>query len=334
MYFFKKRLVEDSSKKEVDLAIVNKETKWWKPLLLMGPTLILILLFTIIPFLAAATDAFQTTPDRNDPLKRVASFEQFSFLFRDPAFHKALSNSLLYAFISVPLTMFIAIIISAALSNLLRKTLKGFFQTLFFLPYITSAVAIGLAFAYLFDADTGLLNKILGQRVPWLTEPEGNSALKAMLIYGVWRGIAFNVLIYTSAMLSVDRKLYKSASIDGAGPIKQFFAITLPSISRTTTFLLTIGVIGAIKVFPLALFKNNPQDALDNGGSTLLIYIYAKLQVSHNYMLAGAASLMILVVSILFSFSVRKGLSLTINLVNMWKEKNVENKIKASRKVF
>jgi multiple sugar transport system permease protein len=132
----------------------------------MGPTLILILLFTIIPFLAAATDAFQTTPDRNDPLKRVASFEQFSFLFRDPAFHKALSNSLLYAFISVPLTMFIAIIISAALSNLLRKTLKGFFQTLFFLPYITSAVAIGLAFAYLFDADTGLLNKILGQRVP------------------------------------------------------------------------------------------------------------------------------------------------------------------------
>jgi multiple sugar transport system permease protein len=118
-------------------------------------------------------------------------------------------------------------------------------------------------------------------------------------------------------MLSVDRKLYKSASIDGAGPIKQFFAITLPSISRTTTFLLTIGVIGAIKVFPLALFKNNPQDALDNGGSTLLIYIYAKLQVSHNYMLAGAASLMILVVSILFSFSVRKGLSLTINLVNM-----------------
>ncbi|NQZ65861.1 MAG: sugar ABC transporter permease [Mycoplasmatales bacterium] len=329
----KQRLKEESKKPSLDLSIVNKRVKWYKPILLMMPAIIVVVIFTIIPFIAAATDAFQATPDRHRPLERVASIDQFKFMFKDPAFHNALYNSLMYALISIPIILVISVIISAAISNVLRKSLRGIWQTIFFLPYVTSAVAIGLAFAFLFDADTGLLNKILGHDVPWLKDPNGHSALGAMLIYGVWRGIAFNVLIFTSAMLGVDKKLYKAASIDGAGPIKQFFSITLPSIKKTTFFLLTIGVIGAIKVFPLALFRNNPQEALDNNGSTLLIYIYAKLQISHNYMLAGAASVMILIISIIFSASVRGMVSLSLKGYDKWKEKNVEKKIANSAKM-
>ncbi len=331
--FFKNKLKERAMDKPVDLATVNKRTAWWKPLLLMAPALCIVILFTVIPFIAAATDAFQTPADKHKPLERAASLDQFKFMMRDPAFHDALYNSLMYAVISIPIIMILSLVISAAVSNVIRKRLRGFWQTLFFLPYVTSAIAIGLAFAYLFDADTGLLNKIIGHRVPWLTDPNGHSALGAMLIYGVWRGIAFNVLIFTSAMLSVDKKLYKAASIDGASPIKQFFSITLPSISKTTTFLLTMGIIGAIKVFPLALFKNDAQAALDNHGSTLLIYIYAKLQVSHNYMLAGAASVTLLIISIIFSATVRGGVSMVVKAITNIREKHVENKIKNSTKI-
>ncbi|NQZ29526.1 MAG: sugar ABC transporter permease [Mycoplasmatales bacterium] len=331
--FFKNKLKEKAMEKPIDLATVNKKTPWWKPLLLMMPALLIVILFTVIPFLAAATDAFQAPADKHKPLERVASLDQFKFMMRDPAFHDALYNSLMYALISIPIIMILSLVISAAVSNVIRKRLRGFWQTLFFLPYVTSAIAIGLAFAYLFDADTGLLNKITGHRVPWLTDPNGHSALGAMLIYGVWRGIAFNVLIFTSAMLSVDKKLYKAASIDGASPIKQFFSITLPSISKTTTFLLTMGIIGAIKVFPLALFKNDAQAALDNKGSTLLIYIYAKIQVSHNYMLAGAASVTLLIISIIFSASIRGGVSMVVKAITNIREKYVENKIKNSTKI-
>lgn len=330
---YKNKLKEASKSKSIDLKVVNKRTAWWKPILLMMPAIIIVVVFTVIPFIAASTDAFQSAPDKHHPLQREASFDQFKFMLKDPAFHDALYNSLMYAAISVPLIMILSLIIAAAISNVLRKALRGFWQTLFFLPYVTSAIAIGLAFAYLFDADTGLLNKITGHRVPWLKDPNGHSALGAMLIYGVWRGIAFNVLIFTTAMMGVDKKLYKAASIDGAGPVRQFFTITLPSISKTTTFLLTMGIIGAIKVFPLSLFKNNPQDALNNHGSTLLIYIYAKLQVSHNYMLAGAASVTLLFISIVFSSFVRGSVSGIVKGVEWWRERNVENKIKTTTKI-
>lgn len=327
--FFKSRLKENMNSKPIDLKTVNQKTPFWKIASLLAPAFIVIVVFTIIPFLAATTDAFQTTKPHR-PLERTASLDQFKNMMQDPAFHNALYNSFLYAIISIPIIMIVSLIVSAAISNVLRKSLRGFFQTLFFLPYVTSAIAIGLAFAFLFDADTGLLNKILGHKVPWLVDPNGHSALGAMLIYGVWRGMAFNILIFTTAMLGIDKKLYKASSIDGAGPIRQFFDITLPSIRKTTSFLLTMGIIGAIKVFPLALFKNNPQAALDNNGSTLLIYIYAKLSVNHNYMLAGAASLTLVFISIIFSTVVKGSINLTIKGINVWRESHLENKIKIS----
>ncbi len=328
--FFKNKMKEQSGKKSIDLQTVNKKHSFWKVLLLLSPALIIIVVFTVIPFLAASTDAFQTTKPHR-PLERTASLQQFTNMMKDPAFHDALFNSFVYAIISIPIIMVLSLLISAAISNVLRKRLRGFWQTLFFLPYVTSAIAIGLAFAFLFDADTGLLNKITGHKVPWLVDPNGHSALGAMLIYGVWRGLAFNVLIFTTAMLSVDKKLYKASSIDGAGPIRQFFSITLPSIKRTTSFLLTMGIIGAIKVFPLSLFQNNPQAAMDNHGATLLIYIYAKLQVNHNYMLAGAASITLVLISITFATVVKGGINLTIKIVGTVKEKHVEKKIEATK---
>ena len=327
--FFKNKMKERSGKKSLDLRTVNKKHSFWKVLALLAPALIVVIVFTIVPFLAASTDAFQTTKPHR-PMERVASLDQFKNMMRDPAFHDALYNSFMYAIVSIPIIMIVSLIIAAAISNVVRKRLRGFWQTLFFLPYVTSAIAIGLAFAFLFDADTGLLNKITGNRIPWLVDPNRHSALGAMLIYGVWRGIAFNVLIFTTAMLGVDKKLYKAASIDGAGPIRQFFSITLPGIKKTTSFLLTMGIIGAIKVFPLSLFSNNAQAAMDNHGATLLIYIYAKLQVNHNYMLAGAASITLVLISIIFSTFVKGGINLTIKLVNKGKERHVEKKIEAT----
>ena len=329
---FKKKLSKTKNKQSIDLLVVNKRTAFWKPLLLIAPALILVLVFTVIPFIATATDAFQAPVNRHQPLERVASLKQFELLFKDPQFHTALYNSFVYAIISIPIIMILSLIISMAISNVIRKRLRGMWQTLFFLPYVTSAIAIGLAFAFLFDADTGILNKIIGHRVPWLKDANGHSALGAMLIYGVWRGLAFNVLIFTTAMLGVDKKLYKAASIDGAGPIRQFFSITLPSIKRTTSFLLTMGIIGAIKVFPLAIFKNSAKDAMENNGATLLLYIYAKLQLNHNYMLAGAASVILLIISIGFTTAIRQGMKWTIVLFKKVGEVHVENKINAKQR--
>lgn len=92
----------------------------------MMPAIIIVVVFTVIPFIAASTDAFQSAPDKHHPLQREASFDQFKFMLKDPAFHDALYNSLMYAAISVPLIMILSLIIAAAISNVLRKALRGF----------------------------------------------------------------------------------------------------------------------------------------------------------------------------------------------------------------
>ena len=130
------------------------------------------------------------------------------------------------------------------------------------------------------------------------------------------------MLIFTTAMLGVDKTHYKAASIDGAGPIKQFFLITLPSISKTTNFLITVGIIGAIKVFPLALYNNDPYVANINGGGTMMLYVF-KLVKAGNFQAAGAASLVLVAVGIAFSIVLRNGIKYSTVLAEKWGERRV-----------
>ena len=307
---------------------LNKRQAIYKPLLLIAPALTIIIVFTIIPFLTSTFHAFEYLPNKYDKTVTAVGTKNWTKLLDDPFFNMALKNSMLYAFISIPLVIVLAAIISAVLASVGRKWLRGAFQTIFFLPYVTSAVAIALAFAYFFDLDNGLLNKITGSRIPWLVgEIDSQYALYSMIIYGTWRGLAFNILIFTTAMLGIDKNLYKSAAIDGAGPIRQFFTITLPAINRTINFLLTIGIIGAIKVFPLALFNNNPSNAMNNGGGTLLLYVYRAVKAG-DIQRAAVSSVMLLVISISFSIVFRSAIIGTIKLATYIGEKNVSNKIK------
>ena len=116
-------------------------------------------------------------------------------------------------------------------------------------------------------------------------------------------------------MLGVDKTLYKAASIDGAGPVRQFFRVTIPSISRTTNFLIIMGIIGAIKVFPLALFQNNPKTAMQYGGTTLMLYIYDKASIGE-VNLAGAASVYLLLISVGYSIVVKGGFNQVLKFAN------------------
>ncbi|CAM9108100.1 carbohydrate ABC transporter permease [Mycoplasma marinum] len=311
-----------------DLSFVNKRTPFWKAFLLLSPALAIVISFIIVPFIFAVQNGFLFAPDKHDLSVLTFGTKNFTDIFADPNFIKAIKNSMGYAAFAVPTTIFASIIISASIAHISGKKTRGIIQTLFFLPYVTSAVAISIAFAYLFDFDRGLINVIIGKKIPWLTDPQGNSAMKAMIIYGIWRGLAFQILIFTTAMLTVDKTLYKAASIDGAGPIKQLFRITLPAINRTTNFIITMAIIGALKVFPLALFQNNPTDAMTYGGSTLMLYVYNLVKIGEPYM-AGAASVLLVAISIVFSAIVKQGMNIIVKLCLKAGERNVSNKIKA-----
>ncbi|WKX02471.1 carbohydrate ABC transporter permease [Candidatus Mycoplasma mahonii] len=325
--FLKQKLSRGARTKDVDLLRVNKRTKLWIPLLLLLPAFTILTIFTIITFFNTSKDAFQARVDPYSMVGTKWSLDTFRYIIEDEVFGSAIKNSLIYAIITVPLVLIISAVVASAISSLLRKRMSGFFQTVFFLPYVTSAISISLFFVFIFDYDSGLMNKMFNTHKLYLNDTEGHGALYVMVTMGVWKGLAFNILIFTTAMLGVEKDHYKAAAIDGAGPIKQFLQITLPSISRTTNFLITMGIIGSIKVFPLALFNNDPAIAQTNGGMSLLLYVFKFVSVSE-LKRAGAASVFLVIIAISFSIFVKSSMKLLVKSALWIGEKRVSFKIK------
>ncbi|AZZ65427.1 sugar ABC transporter permease [Metamycoplasma phocicerebrale] len=324
-YFWKKYRIKKTGQA---LSVLNTRTPFWKPFLLFLPSLLALLFMVIIPFIFVIIGSFRapTTFTRFgwsfDNYFRDGSSEVG--IFYDPKFLTSMSNSLIYAIFALPLGLGTSLLISSAITMIVKKWARGFWQTVFFLPYMTGAVAISLTFSALFGkaSEGAIFPMLYGTGNSW-------NPFFVILIRGIWGGLAFQVLILTTAMLSVNPDLYKSSAIDGASSIKQFFKITLPSIRRTISFLFTIGIINGIKVFPLALYNNDPSTAIAENAGTLLIYIFHSIKFATNgFGRSMAASVFLFILGVTISFSLKKAVSLAYRLYIHLGEKNVANKIK------
>lgn len=306
----------------------------------MLPSILTIFLFTFIPFIIVLANSFiVNTGFHADEIR--PGFDNYKRIFELDMYKVGVRNSIIYAMTALPISLVISILVSVAITQIVKKWARGFWQTIFFLPYVTSAVAVSLSFFYLFKTSDstgpGILNltlKSLGlikEDIRFLDSGDIHSwkPLLVILIRGVWGNLAFQILILTTAMLSVDQQLYKAAAIDGASKGKQFFSVTLPSIRKTVSFLVTMGLINGIKVFPLALFNNDPNAAALNGGSSLMLMVY-KFVNEGNFALAGAASITLFVIGVVVSYSLRKIVALTFKASLKIGEMNVLNKIEST----
>ena len=208
-------------------------------------------------------------------------------------------------FITVPLSTIISLLISVALSSI--KRLRKLFQTIYFLPYVTNTLAVGLVFMVLFNPtpySDGLVNAVLGvfgmSPVDFIDGPYFAKML-VLCIYTVWVVMPFKILIFTSALASVKEDYYKAARIDGTSRMRIFTKITLPMISPTVFYLVITGFIGAFKAYSdaVALFGTNLNAAEMN---TIVGYVYDMLYGDGggypSYASAAAVILFIIVLTI------------------------------------
>ena len=204
----------------------------------------------------------------------------FSYVLRDTYFLQALKNTFILVIITVPLSTGFALLISLALSKI--KTLRNFFQTVFFLPYVTNTLAVGLVFMILFKKTAyseGFVNMIIGffggQSIDFIDGPYW-AKMFVLCLYTVWIVLPFKILILTSALASVNPVYYKVAQIDGTSSVRVFFRITLPAIRPMLFYLIITGFIGAFKAYSdsVALFGVNLNDA---GMNTIVGYVYDML---------------------------------------------------------
>lgn len=204
----------------------------------------------------------------------------YEYVLRDPYFLQALKNTLILVFITVPLSTVLALVISVGLSSITK--LRKLFQTVFFLPYVTNTLAVGLVFMILFKQtpySDGLINTFLGwfgvSPIDFVSGPYW-AKMTMLSVYTIWVVLPFKILIFTSALASVNENYYNAAKVDGASKTKRFFKITLPMISPTTFYLIITGFIGAFKAYSdaVALFGT---DLNANGMNTIVGYIYDML---------------------------------------------------------
>ena len=204
----------------------------------------------------------------------------FSYVLHDPYFLQALKNTFILVIITVPLSTGLALLISVALSSIGK--LRDFFQTVFFLPYVTNTLAVGLVFMILFKKtpySDGLVNLLLGAfgmtPVDFIDGPYW-AKMFVLCFYTVWIVMPFKILILTSALASVNQTYYNAARVDGTSKWRIFTKITLPMISPSIFYLVVTGFIGAFKAYSdaVALFGVNLNSAQMN---TIVGYVYDML---------------------------------------------------------
>ena len=290
----------------------NKNRKAWLYLL---PAVVFLGLFMVYPLVDVFVYSFEEGYNSASQTFFGTGIYNYSYVLHDPYFLQAVKNTFIIVIITVPLSTGIALLISLGLSSI--KKLKELYQTVFFLPYVTNTLAVGLVFMILFKKTAytdGLVNLLIqffgGQSVDFIDGPYW-AKMFVMCFYTIWVVMPFKILILTSALASVNQDYYNAAKIDATPKWRVFTKITLPMISPMIFYLIITGFIGAFKAYQdaVALFGTDLNAA---GMNTIVGYVYDMLYGNSGGYPSYASSAAIILFAIV----------LTITCINLLVSKN------------
>ena len=280
----------------------KRDPKGWLYLL---PAMLFLGVFMVYPLIDVFIYSFEEEFNFASQSFTGYGWDNYRFVLRDPFFMRAVRNTFILVIITVPLSTGIALLISLGLSSI--KVVRSLFQTLYFLPYVTNTLAVGLVFMILFKrtpVSEGLVNVLInwfgGESVDFITGPYWAKML-VMCIYTIWVVMPFKILILTGALAYVNEDYYKAAKMDGTSRGRTFRKITLPMISPMIFYLVITGFIGAFKAYSdaVALFGTNLNAAEMN---TIVGYVYDVLYTEGggypSYASAAAIILFVIVLTI------------------------------------
>lgn len=267
-------------------------TKTYVPYLFLTPALVLFAILMVYPVIYSFLLSFQTN---EGGVMVAAGLMNYERLFSDRIFWTALKNTMIILIIQVPIMLTLSLILAVILNHLVR--LKSFFRISFFMPAVTSLVAYSIIFSIMLMED-GLINQFLTvigiSKIPWLSHPWWAKA--SLILAMIWRWVGYNMVIYLAALQNVEESLYEASSIDGAGRLRQFFAITIPQLRPVILFTIILSTIGTLQLFdePYTLTKGGPSDAT----LTIGMYLY---QTGFRYFDLGYASTIAYVIVVLIA---------------------------------
>ncbi|MGQ4572734.1 carbohydrate ABC transporter permease [Leuconostoc pseudomesenteroides] len=291
----------------------NQKPSWKQTLkgwLYVLPMLIIVAIFSLYPIVSSLAMSFYTQYNFFTNQVMALGFDNFKYLWEDPLFHSAVANTLIFVVGVVPLEIVISLTVAVLLNQI--KVLAGFFRTIYFLPFVTSIVAISMVWKWIYDKDAGLLNYFLSfvgiHPIDWLNDPTW--ALPALIILAIWKSLGFNIMLFLVALNNVDKRLYSAATLDGANAWERFLHVTVPMISPMTFLIAVNAVIGSFKVFDEIFSLFGGQAGPGNAAMTVVFYLYRMFYEQNKYGIAAAAGVvlffMILIVTLLQTWFSKK----------------------------
>ena len=262
--------------------------------LFIAPAITLIAVFFFLPvgasLLLSITD-FDLYAVANPSNVRIVGTRNYTDLLQNPTFWLALKNTFYFALVGGPLT--VATSLGAALLvNAKAVRFKTFFRTVYFLPFVTTLVAVAIVWRYLYHPQYGFLNYALGavgiHPIDWLGDPRW--AMPAIILLAVWKNFGYNMLIFIAGLQSVPEDLYEAAALDGAGAVRQFWHVTLPNLAPTFFFVGVVTMIGYFQLFaePYVMTAGGPL------GSTTSLVLFMYEEGFRWWRLGVAASIAVL----------------------------------------
>ena len=275
--------------------------KDWHAWLYLSIPIILLIIFTFYPLVKTVIISFDRGYNSSiDKITFDLGFYNFVRLFQHPSFMTTLKNTMLIVFITVPLSTILALLIAVALNSI--KPLQKIFQTIFFMPYVTNTIAIGMVFAVLFDQNSGLINLLLNVDHNWVGL--GATALSKRFVlhtYIIWNALPFKILVFIGGLQSIGKQYYDAAKIDATPKWRVFSRITVPLLSPMISYILITSFIGAFKSYDavIGVFQGTFAETRDM--QTIVGFVYEMIATGENYQIGAAAAIVLFAIIMVFT---------------------------------
>ena len=259
---------------------LTEDAKWGY--LLVAPTIIGLLVLNVWPFVQTVVLSFSTThPFGYFELSGVGNYTQ---MFSNKEFWKATWNSIYFCILTVPLGIFLSLVTAVLLNA--KITGKTAYRAIYFLPMVVAPAAIAMVWKWIFNAEYGIINQIIGTKVNWLT----NTALvlPACAVVAIWSAVGYDAVLLLSGIQNISKSYYEAASLDGATKIQQFFLITLPMVSPTLFVVMIMRLMSSLKVYDLIYMMIDTANPAITSAQSLMYLYYREAFVAGNRGYASA----------------------------------------------
>ncbi|OAS89103.1 MULTISPECIES: carbohydrate ABC transporter permease [Metabacillus] len=273
----------------------TNKTKWWG-YFFIGPQLIGMLAFSLIPLVSALVLSFMDWDGFNSA--KFVSLSNYIDQLSNDNFITALINTAYYTLLVVPVGIALALVVALGLNNV---TGSNVYRVFYFMPVVTSSVSIGVIWMWLLNGDFGLINQLLsyvGIEGPnWLTDRK--LVLPSIAMLSIWWGLGTNMVIFLAGLKGISKTFYEAADIDGASPLQKFRHITLPMLSPTTFFISITTIIGSFQVFDqtYVMTKGGPGKA----SYTVVYHIYDTAFGRFDFGASSAAAMILFIIILIFT---------------------------------